>query len=197
MTAGTEPGTTRIDLRLGPGLVLRHPRHPPERGYVEIAGRRIHHVGPEPSAADARSTVPTRGCIIVPAFLNTHCHTSQQLGRGLADDVDLLTWLHRRIWPYELALTEEDSEVAASLCALVVERAALAIAFGLSLARHRLRRTLLCGGLCGIDMGFRSWGVPLGGHGGLGSTVGGCATIVGTHALSGGHGRGKTFVMRC
>ena len=118
MTAGTEPGTARIDLRLGPGLVLRHPRHPPERGYVEIAGRRIHHVGPEPSAADARSTVPTPGCIIVPAFLNTHCHTSQQLGRGLADDVDLLTWLHRRIWPYELALTEADSEVAAALCAL-------------------------------------------------------------------------------
>src|SRR5581483_7859506 len=32
--------------------------------------------------------------------------------------VDLLTWLHDRIWPYEAALSEGDSEVSAALCAL-------------------------------------------------------------------------------
>jgi len=34
-----------------------------------------------------------------PGLVNMHAHTSQQLGRGIADDVDLLTWLHQRIWP--------------------------------------------------------------------------------------------------
>ena len=31
------------------------------------------------------------GKLILPGLVNTHVHTSQQLARGLADDVDLLT----------------------------------------------------------------------------------------------------------
>lgn len=45
-------------------------------------------------------------------------HTSQQLGRGIADDVDLLTWLHGRIWPYEANMTEEDSYISTLLCGI-------------------------------------------------------------------------------
>ena len=30
----------------------------------------------------------------------------------------LLTWLHDRIWPYELTLSESDSEISAALCAV-------------------------------------------------------------------------------
>ncbi|OWM76236.1 hypothetical protein CDL15_Pgr009882 [Punica granatum] len=49
-------------------------------------------------------------------FINTHVHTSQQLARGIADDVDLMTWLHHRIWPYEASMTEEDSYISTLLC---------------------------------------------------------------------------------
>lgn len=56
--------------------------------------------------------------IVMPGLINTHVHTSQQLGRGLGDDVDLLTWLHQRIWPYESNLTEEDSYISTLLCSL-------------------------------------------------------------------------------
>jgi cytosine/adenosine deaminase-related metal-dependent hydrolase len=51
-------------------------------------------------------------------LINTHVHTSQQLGRGIADDVDLLTWLHGRIWPYESHMTEEDSYLSTLLCGI-------------------------------------------------------------------------------
>ncbi|KAF7123452.1 hypothetical protein RHSIM_Rhsim12G0023000 [Rhododendron simsii] len=51
-------------------------------------------------------------------FINTHVHTSQQLARGIADDVDLITWLHDRIWPYESNMTEEDSYVSTLLCGI-------------------------------------------------------------------------------
>ncbi|PWA41841.1 5'-deoxyadenosine deaminase [Artemisia annua] len=44
-------------------------------------------------------------------LINTHIQTSQQLARGIADDVDLLTWLHHRIWPYESNMTEEEREI--------------------------------------------------------------------------------------
>ncbi len=31
---------------------------------------------------------------IIPGLINTHVHSSQHLGRGIADDVNLITWLH-------------------------------------------------------------------------------------------------------
>jgi 5-methylthioadenosine/S-adenosylhomocysteine deaminase len=59
-----------------------------------------------------------QGRWILPGLINTHVHTSQQLGRGLGDDVNLLTWLHERIWPYESHLTEEDSYISTLLCGI-------------------------------------------------------------------------------
>jgi 5-methylthioadenosine/S-adenosylhomocysteine deaminase len=86
-------------------------------GVVEVADGRLVHVAPEPSGERAE-TRSARGLIVIPGLVNTHCHLSQQLGRGLADDVDLLTWLRGRIWPYEAALEEEDVETSALACAL-------------------------------------------------------------------------------
>lgn len=110
-------GTPGPDLRIGPAFIVPVSAEPFE-GYIEITGTTISHVGAAPTLAAARSSVSARGRVIAPAFVNTHCHTSQQLGRGLADDVNLLTWLHERIWPYEAALTEDDCEISAQLCAL-------------------------------------------------------------------------------
>ena len=62
--------------------------------------------------------VDGEGKIVLPGLINTHVHTSQQLGRGLGDDVPLLTWLHERIWPYESNMSEEDSYVSTLLCCL-------------------------------------------------------------------------------
>jgi len=59
---------------------------------------------------------------ILPGLINSHVHLSQQLGRGLGDDVNLLTWLHERIWPYESSMTEEDSYVSSMLCGIELIR---------------------------------------------------------------------------
>jgi len=56
------------------------------------------------------------GKIIMPGLINTHVHTSQQLARGIADDVDLLVWLIERIWPYESSLNYEDSLISSLAC---------------------------------------------------------------------------------
>ncbi|MEO8694569.1 MAG: amidohydrolase [Acidimicrobiales bacterium] len=109
--------TADVDVRIGPAMIVPVSEAPFD-GYVEVSGTRISHVGPTPSAATAKETISAQGRVVIPAFVNTHCHTSQQLGRGLADDVDLLTWLHDRIWPYEAALSEEDCAISAQLCAL-------------------------------------------------------------------------------
>nr|GMD97996.1 5-methylthioadenosine/S-adenosylhomocysteine deaminase-like isoform X1 [Ipomoea batatas] len=62
--------------------------------------------------------IDLHGQFLLPGFINTHVHTSQQLGRGIADDVDLLTWLHHRVWPYESNMSEEDSYISALLCGI-------------------------------------------------------------------------------
>uniref|UniRef100_A0A7N0TNF7 Amidohydrolase-related domain-containing protein n=1 Tax=Kalanchoe fedtschenkoi TaxID=63787 RepID=A0A7N0TNF7_KALFE len=68
--------------------------------------------------AIADHIIDLHGQIILPGFINTHVHTSQQLGRGIADDVDLVTWLHDRIWPYESNMTEADSYLSTLLCGI-------------------------------------------------------------------------------
>ncbi|KAG6508893.1 hypothetical protein ZIOFF_034275 [Zingiber officinale] len=98
-------------------------------GAVVVAGDRIEAVGPSAQIlrdfshlATVDSVVDLRGRILLPGFVNTHVHTSQQLGRGIADDVDLMTWLHKRIWPYESHMTEEDSYLSTLLCGIELIR---------------------------------------------------------------------------
>ncbi|KAL7241305.1 hypothetical protein ACSBR2_006847 [Camellia fascicularis] len=66
----------------------------------------------------ANQIVDLHGQFLLPGLINTHVHTSQQLARGIADDVDLMTWLHDRIWPYESNMTEEDSYISTLLCGI-------------------------------------------------------------------------------
>ena len=95
-------------------------------GAVLVENDRIARVGRSAemiTAAGAEAEhVDLRGRIILPGLINTHVHTSQQLGRGLGDDVDLLTWLHKRIWPYESQLTEADSYISTLLCGIELIR---------------------------------------------------------------------------
>lgn len=92
------------------------------RGAILIDQDRILKVGPSDALqAETGPEVPRidlRGKWILPGLVNTHVHTSQHLGRGLGDDVSLLTWLHERIWPYESNMTEEDSYISSLLCGL-------------------------------------------------------------------------------
>jgi 5-methylthioadenosine/S-adenosylhomocysteine deaminase len=86
-------------------------------GVIEITGNRISYIGSTPSSSIADEEIDATAYMVIPAFVNTHAHTSQQLGRGLADDVDLLTWLRDHIWPYESALSPADAEISALACA--------------------------------------------------------------------------------
>lgn len=45
---------------------------------------------------------------LLPGFVNTHTHASMTLFRGLADDLPLMEWLNRHIWPAEARWVGED-----------------------------------------------------------------------------------------
>jgi 5-methylthioadenosine/S-adenosylhomocysteine deaminase len=72
-------------------------------GDVLVRGRRIEAVGGDLSAAKADVTIDARGCAVLPGFIQTHVHLCQTLFRGAADDLALLDWLKRRVWPLEAA----------------------------------------------------------------------------------------------
>ncbi|XP_073013167.1 uncharacterized protein [Typha latifolia] len=96
-------------------------------GALVVVGDRIEAIGQSPRIlADfshlADEVLDLHGHFVLPGFVNTHVHTSQQLARGIADDVDLMTWLHERIWPYESNMTEEDSYLSTLLCGIELIR---------------------------------------------------------------------------
>jgi cytosine/adenosine deaminase-related metal-dependent hydrolase len=53
--------------------------------------------------------------IIIPGLVNTHAHLAQSLLRGLAEDLNLHSWLCDAIWPLEASYQAEDGYVAAML----------------------------------------------------------------------------------
>lgn len=69
-------------------------------------------------SSNSQEIIDLHGQFLLPGLINSHVHTSQQLARGIADDVDLITWLHHRIWPYESNMTEEDSYISTLLCGI-------------------------------------------------------------------------------
>ena len=71
-------------------------------GDVLVRGGRIESVGGESSAA-ADVTIDARGCAVLPGFVQTHVHLCQTLFRGAADDLELIDWLKKRVWPLEAA----------------------------------------------------------------------------------------------
>ena len=71
-------------------------------GDVLVRGPRIEAVG-DVSGAPADVTIDARGCAVLPGFVQTHVHLCQTLFRGAADDLALLDWLKRRVWPLEAA----------------------------------------------------------------------------------------------
>ncbi|PIN05329.1 S-adenosylhomocysteine deaminase [Handroanthus impetiginosus] len=92
-------------------------------GAVAVRGDTILAVGQSQDVISQFSSLSPHllnlhGQFLLPGLINTHVHTSQQLGRGIADDVDLVTWLHDRIWPYESNMTEEDSYLSTLLCGI-------------------------------------------------------------------------------
>jgi len=101
-------GTTGSILTIEGGRVLG--------GDVAIVDGAITHVGGEytPRGRDYE-ILDCEGCVIMPGLVQAHTHLVQTLARGRADDLELLDWLTRVVWPYEASLDEAAATAAAEL----------------------------------------------------------------------------------
>lgn len=116
--------TTQIYFKNGYILTMNDKNEVYESGSLLVENdciRAVGHVDEALVRPDAE-IIDLQGKYILPGFVNTHVHTSQQISRGVGDDVDFITWLHERMWPFESNMTEEDSYISTLMCCLELIR---------------------------------------------------------------------------
>ncbi len=77
-------------------------------GYfdVYVEGNVIREIGNIEKSADL--TIDARNCFVMPAFCNAHTHLAMSLFRGMADDLELMEWLTKYIFPAEARYVNPD-----------------------------------------------------------------------------------------
>jgi 5-methylthioadenosine/S-adenosylhomocysteine deaminase len=74
------------------------------RGSIAIDGRDIVAVDTAEAIAAryrGRDTIDASGSVVMPGLINTHTHAPMVMFRGLADDLALMDWLQKYIFPAE------------------------------------------------------------------------------------------------
>ena len=83
------------------------------RGDLFIRGSQIVELGATEQSADI--VIDASECAVIPGFVQTHIHLCQTLFRGAADDLALIDWLKKRVWPMEAAHTAASIAASARL----------------------------------------------------------------------------------
>lgn len=78
-----------------------------DEGNAIVAGDLLIRDGVIASVGESGQTadvvIDAEGCAVLPGFVQTHIHLCQTIFRGAADDLPLLDWLKKRVWPMEAA----------------------------------------------------------------------------------------------
>ncbi|MDT7806864.1 MAG: 5-methylthioadenosine/S-adenosylhomocysteine deaminase [Acidobacteriota bacterium] len=104
-------------------------------GDVLVRDGRIEAVG-RVSASAADVTIDARGCAVLPGFVQTHVHLCQTLFRGAADDLELIDWLKKRVWPMEAAHDAHSLRASARLGVAEMMRGGTTCALTMETVNH-------------------------------------------------------------
>lgn len=86
------------------------------KGDLLIDGDKISKISREKSIeGQFDKIIDGVGKVVLPGFIQPHVHLCQTLFRGTADDMELMDWLKKRIWPLEGAHDEESIYYSAKL----------------------------------------------------------------------------------
>jgi 5-methylthioadenosine/S-adenosylhomocysteine deaminase len=80
-------------------------------GAVAVDGRNIAAVDTPAAIAakfSSQTTIDASGQVVMPGLINTHTHAPMVLYRGLADDLALMDWLQKYIFPAEAKTVTPD-----------------------------------------------------------------------------------------
>jgi 5-methylthioadenosine/S-adenosylhomocysteine deaminase len=88
----------------GTVLTMEPDTEPIKNGAVAVADGKIAAVGPAEELlelAPAGDVLNAGNCLVMPGLVNTHSHLAMTVLRGIADDLPLMEWLEKHIWPVE------------------------------------------------------------------------------------------------
>jgi 5-methylthioadenosine/S-adenosylhomocysteine deaminase len=123
-------------------------------GAVAINGTDIVEVGtPESIAAkyQAAETVDARDQIVLPGLINTHTHAPMVMYRGLADDLALMDWLQKYIFPAEAkTVSPELVRIGTRLAALEMIESGTTAYADMYYFEEEIARTTVEAGLRGV-----------------------------------------------
>jgi 5-methylthioadenosine/S-adenosylhomocysteine deaminase len=87
-----------------------------EDGAVVVDGTTIEAVGERADLVEQFPDHERRDYdIVAPGMVGSHIHSVQSLGRGIADDTELLDWLFDHILPMEGSMSADEMRTAATL----------------------------------------------------------------------------------
>ncbi|OKP97825.1 5'-deoxyadenosine deaminase [Paenibacillus sp. P46E] len=84
-------------------------------GDIRIHDNLITEIGSGLAVQGDERVIDATNRTVIPGFVQTHIHLCQTLFRGKGDDLELMDWLRKRIWPLEAAHDEESLYYSAML----------------------------------------------------------------------------------
>ena len=76
-------------------------------GTIVIENGRIAAIGDSNTIKPRGKLIDMKNKIVLPGLINTHIHSASPLFRGVADDLTLMDWLKKALWPAEKNMTGE------------------------------------------------------------------------------------------
>jgi 5-methylthioadenosine/S-adenosylhomocysteine deaminase len=123
-------------------------------GAVAIDGANILEVGSPAALAakyQARESVDARGQVVLPGLINTHTHAPMVMYRGLADDLALVDWLQKYIFPAEAkTVSPELVRVGTRLAALEMIESGTTTFADMYYFEEEIARQTMSAGLRGV-----------------------------------------------
>ena len=127
-----------------------------EEGEVWVKGRKIAYAGPgKKSDIVWDREMDVNGNVVMPGFKNAHTHSAMTFLRSYADDLPLLDWLNKQVFPMEAELTGDDMYHLSKLAVMEYLTSGITANFDMymdpvSVARASVDcgfRTVLCGAM--------------------------------------------------
>ena len=123
-------------------------------GSVAIDGTDVIEVGAADAIAakyQAREAVDARGQIVLPGLINTHTHAPMVMYRGLADDLALMDWLQKYVFPAEAkTVSPEMVRIGTRLAALEMIESGTTTFADMYYFEEEIARAAFAAGLRGV-----------------------------------------------
>jgi 5-methylthioadenosine/S-adenosylhomocysteine deaminase len=110
----------------------------------------IAELGPSVEPRPGDDVIDATGLLLSPPMVNAHTHAAMTLFRGFGDDMPLMEWLQRKIWPAEARLEPEDVYWGTRLACVEMIRAGTTRFFDMYWHGPEVARAVVDSGMRGV-----------------------------------------------